>query len=180
LVVVFALIIGCQKTEEPKTDAAIAEKPIAEIVDVDALDYVCIPFKGDYANHEKVIGELMQAIGEQQITPQGPMIGIYYNNPQKIPAEELLWEIGFPVAEELHAAEPLVRKKCGFTKVAKALYKGPFEQVDQMYPKIFECIGKQKMNPAGPIMERFLSDPQAVEPENLETEIWVSVSELPE
>lgn len=176
LVLILSLLLGCQKKEE----AAPPEKPIAEIVNVEPFHYVCVPFKGDYANHEMVIGQLMQAIGEQQITPAGPMLGIYFNSPMENPPEELIWEVGFPIGEELTVSEPLVAKKWEFTKIAKAMYVGPFEKVDSMYPQIFQCLEKQKMTPAGPTMERFLSDPATTAPDSLLTEIWIPVSEISE
>ncbi len=58
------------------------------------------------------------------------------------------------------------------------MHVGSFETVEETYPKIFEYIGKQNMTPAGPTMERFLSNPEEVKPEELQTEIWVPVSSV--
>jgi effector-binding domain-containing protein len=77
----------------------------------------------------------------------------------------------------MEVAAPIVVKKWLFTKVARAIHTGTYETVDQTYPKIFEFIGRQNLMPAGPTMERFLSDPQQVAPEELKTEIWVPVSD---
>jgi len=182
ILVILLLVLGCQKKEEAEQEAieqevtTTAEQKAVTITDVSAFNYVCLPFMGSYENHEKVIEDFMQATGAQGIQMSGPMLGVYYNSPMKIPADSLIWEIGFEVPEGTEVSEPLVIKKWEFTKVAKSMHTGPFETVAQTYSKIIEFIGQQNMMPAGPTMERFLSDPQQVAPEELQTEIWMPVS----
>ena len=183
ILVVLAFVFGCQKKEQAEQEVAgqeevttTTEQEAVSIADVSAFSYVCLPFMGSYESHEKVIGDFMQVAGTQGIELSGPMLGIYYNSPMDTPADSLVWEIGFEVPDTTKVSEPLVIKTWDFTKVAKATHTGTYETVDQTYPQIFEFIGKQNMMPAGPTMERFLSDPQKVAPEELKTEIWVPVS----
>ncbi len=179
ILVILAIAFGCQKKQEAEQEVDIAateEQQTVAITDVSAFSYVCLPYMGSYENHEAVIGALMEAASAQGFELVGPMLGIYYSSPMDTPADSLIWEIGFEVPDSLEVSEPLVVKKWVFTKVAKAMHTGPYETVEQTYPRIFEFIGKQNLMPAGPIMERFLSDPQAVTSENLETDIWVPVS----
>lgn len=175
--VILLLVLGCQKKQEAEQEAAMTEKQeLVSITDVSSFSYVCMPYMGSYENHETVIGAFMQAASAQGFELTGPMLGVYYNSPMDTPADSLVWEIGFEVPESLQVAEPLVVKKWILTKVGKAIHTGSYETVDQTYTKIFEFIGKQNMMPAGPTMERFLSDPQQVAPEEIKTEIWVPVS----
>ena len=179
ILVILALVVGCQKKQEAEQEvAATEEQEVVSIADVPSFNYVCLPFVGSYENHEKVIGDFIQAAGTQKIAFSGPMLGIYYNSPMDTPDDSLIWEIGFEVTEGTEVSEPLVLKTWNFTKVAKTMHIGHFEKVAETYPKVFEFIGKMNMMPAGPTMERFLSDPEQVELEDLQTEIWVPVSSV--
>ncbi len=178
ILVVLALAFGCQKKQEAEQEVAVAtteQQEAVSITDVSAFSYVCFPYIGSYENHETVIGALMEAAYTQGFELTDPMLGVYYNSPADTPADSLVWEIGFKVPDSMEVIDPLVVKKWVFTKVAKAMHTGSYETVDQTYPKIFEFIAKQNLMPAGPTMERFLSDPQQVTPEELKTEIWVPV-----
>lgn len=183
ILVILALVLGCQKKEQAEQGVAgqeelttTTEPEAVSISDVSAFSYVCLPYTGSYEHHDTVIGAFMQATGNQGIKLSGPMLGVYYNSPMDTPEDSLIWEIGFEVPDTTKVSEPLVIKTWIFTKVAKAMHTGTYETVDQTYPKIFEFIGKQNMMPAGPTMERFISDPQKVAPDSLKTEIWVPVS----
>lgn len=177
ILMILMLVLGCQKKQEAEQEVTItAEQEAVSVADVSTFSYVCLPFMGSYENHEKVIGGCMQAAGAQGIEMSGPMLGIYYNSPKDTPADSLIWEIGFEVPDTTKVSEPLVIKTWTFNKVAKAMHAGPFETVEETYHKIFEYIGKQNMTPADPTMERFLSNPEEVKPEELQTEIWVPVA----
>ena len=176
--VILVLVFGCQKKQEAEQEVEIAtteQQEAVSITEVTTFSYVCLPYTGSYENHETVIGALMEAASAQGFELTGPMLGVYYNSPMDTPADSLVWEIGFEVPDSMEVTEPLVVKKWLFTKVAKAMHTGPYETVDQTYPKVFEFIGKHSFMPAGPTMERFLSDPQQVVAEELKTEIWVPV-----
>ncbi len=178
ILVILGLVMGCQKKQgaEEQEATATAEPEACTIAEVPAFSYVCLPFTGGYEYHEKVIGDLIQAAGAQGIELSGPMLGIYYNSPTEVSPESLKWEIGFEVSDSITVAEPLVVKKWEFTKVVKGMHTGPYENVGETYPKIFEFIGKQNMMPAGPTMERFLGNTEEVAPESLKIEIWIPVS----
>jgi len=180
IIVILSLAFGCQKKQEAEQEVDIAateESGAATISDVAAFSYVCLPYIGSYDSHEVVIGSLMETASAQGFELVGIMLGVYYNSPMDTPEDSLVWEIGFEVPDSMEVAEPLVVKKWLFTKVAKAMHTGSYETVAETYPKVFEFIGKKNLMPAGPTMERFLSDPKLVAPEELQTEIWVPVSE---
>ena len=170
-------------SSQKKVDVAEKKKVVKKVkvskLETTSFSYVCLPHKGDYKDHEMVIGKLMEAIQAHGITPEGPMFGIYYNSPQKTKPEDLSWEIGFQVAAVTNVKEPLVLKKWEFTKVAKTMHLGPYEKVGEIFPAIFKWIAENKLTPAGPSMERFLNDPTTVKPEEIKTEIWLPVKEVP-
>ncbi|MBD3412843.1 MAG: hypothetical protein GF421_00230 [Candidatus Aminicenantes bacterium] len=185
LIGVLLFVFGCQQKaekeeavtmgEEPQEAAQAPKEEAFTIEEVKAFDYVCLPMKGSFEQHEKAITDLMAAVQEQGIMPAGPMLGIYHDNPEVTPEEELTWDMGFPVAEGTEVQEPLMMKKWEFTKVVKAMHIGPYEETANLYPEIFKFMEEQGLTQAGPIMERFLDNPEEVAPEELQTEVWIPV-----
>ena len=145
--------------------------------EVTSFTYACLPYQGDYKDHETVITNFINATIAQDISPLSPLLGIYYNNPQTTKPENLKWEIGFQVADTVKVESPLVLKKWEHTSVAKATHVGPYEKSAIIYPQIFKWISQHQLIPKGPVMERFLDDPDKVKPEELKTEIWIPLLE---
>jgi AraC family transcriptional regulator len=184
LIGVVLFVFGCQKKaeEEPVEVVEKAEEPAEapaeeafSIEEVQAFNYVYLPVTGSYENYEEAVNNLMAAVQEQGVVPAGPMIGIYYNDPEVTPVEELSWEVGFQVEEGTEVQEPLMLKKWEFTKVVKAMHIGPYEETANMYPAIFKFMEDEGLTQTGPVMERFLDNPEEVAPEELKTEIWIPV-----
>ncbi len=180
LIGILLLVFGCQKKAEEESAEVVekAEETAEEAISIEeiqAFDYVYLPVTGSYANFEEAVNNLMAAVQEQSVVPAGPMIGIYYDDPEVTPVEELSWEVGFQVAEGTEVQEPLMLKKWEFTRVVKAMHVGPYEETANMYADIFIFMGDKGLTQAGPVMERFLDNPEEVAPEELKTEIWVPV-----
>jgi effector-binding domain-containing protein len=147
-----------------------------EVMEVAAFAYGCIPYTGPYDEIPQIIAQVMPAMQQQGIMPMGPMIGIYYNNPQYTAPEGLEWEIGFPISAVATPREPLTKKIWKFTRVVSMVFTGPFEEVSSIYPKMMEWIESRGYKPAGPIMERYLTMPGPdVDPETYKTEVWIPI-----
>ncbi len=156
------------------TQEEAPEKKFASVKEVSPFSYCCIPQKGPFTEIEGVVMQLMQAIQEQKIAPAGPMIGIFYNSPDMVKPEELVWEMGFPVSAQVEVKAPLEKKEWKFTQVVSAIHKGPYEKTGKTYLKMFEWMQANKLTLAGPVMERFLTMPTLdTKPEDLKSEIWI-------
>ena len=81
---------------------------------VSPFAYCCQAHKGPFTEIGKAIGQLIPTMENQRIFPTGPMLGVFDNNPEEIPPEELEWEIGFPVTAQAEPLTPL-QKKYGIT-----------------------------------------------------------------
>jgi len=86
------------------TQEETPEKKFVSVKEVSPFSYCCIPHKGPFTDIEGIIGQLTHAVQEQKIAPVGPMIGVYYNNPEMVKPEELQWEMGFPVSPQVSKA----------------------------------------------------------------------------
>ncbi|MBN2199164.1 MAG: GyrI-like domain-containing protein [Candidatus Aminicenantes bacterium] len=152
--------------------------PAAEeftVKDVAPFLYCSLPCKGPFTSMQQNIELLFYSMTSQSLAPLGPMLGVYYNDPETTKAENLKWEIGFPVSET-NVLEPLVLKQWTFTTVVEALHIGPYETSSAKYAEIMAWIEANGYSVAGPIMEKYLSDPNSTRPEDLKTEIWVPVT----
>ncbi len=156
------------------TQEETPEKKFVSVEEVSPFSYCYIPHKGPFTEIEGIIGQLMQAIQEQKIAPAGPMIGVYYNSPDMVKPEELEWEMGFPVSAKVEVQPPLEKKEWKFTLVVSAVHKGAYEEAGKTISKMFEWMQANKLMPAGPVMERFLTMATPdTKPEDLRTEIWI-------
>lgn len=150
------------------------KKEFVSVKEVSPFSYCCIPHKGPFTEIDGVIGQLMKAIQEQKIAPAGTMIGVYYNSPDMVKPEELMWEMGFPVSAQTEVKAPLEKKEWKFKLICSAVHKGPYEETSQTVIKMFEWMQANKLMPAGPVLERYLTMPTPeTKPEDLRTEVWV-------
>ena len=131
--------------------------------------------KGPYTLIGDTFGKLYGCIGEKGYIPTGPPLGIYFNAPEQVPAEELLWEIQSPIAGDVAASGPdekgLGVKKVEGAEVASTMHKGRFDQVGNTIPALEAWIAENGYEIAGPYEEVYLSDPGKTMPEELLTEV---------
>ncbi len=156
------------------TQEETPEKKFVSVKEVSPFSYCSIPHKGPFTEIEGIIGQLTHAIQEQKIAPAGPMIGVYYNSPDMVKPEELKWEMGFPISSKAEVKTPLEKKEWKYTLVVSAIHKGPFEEIGKTISKMFEWMQANKLMPAGPVMERYVTMPTPdTKPEDLKSEIWI-------
>ena len=107
--------------------------------------------------------------------PVGPPLGLYFNSPEQVPLEELLWELQCPLPDDTAAIEPdaggMGIKKVPGVEVASTVHKGPFDEVGKIYGMLGEWINANGYEIVGAPEEVYLSDPSSTPPEELTTEI---------
>jgi len=145
------------------------------IKDMDPFSYAAMEFSGSFEKMEQSIGQFMQEFFKQGLQPGGPLLGIYYNDPTTVKAEELKWAVGFPVPEDAGVEAPLKKIDTTFKKAAVYLYTGPYEKMDKAYQMIFKHIEDKGCKMVWPCYDKYLNNPQEVKPEDLKTEIIVPV-----
>ncbi len=161
------------------TQEKAPEKKFASVKEVSPFSYCCIPHKGPFTEIEGVVMQMMKAIQEQKIAPAGNMIGVYYNNPEMVKPEDLQWEVGLPILPQVEVKAPLEKKEWKFTHVVSAIHKGPYEEAGKTYSKMFEWMQANKLTPAGPLMERYLTmRTPDTKPEDLRSELWVTFQKV--
>jgi len=150
-----AIKVAVKKTE-PRTVAFLAKK-------------------GPYSQLSNAFSELYGLLQEKGYKPAGPPCGVFFNSPQQVPEQELLWELQWPVSGKVAPAGPDKRgfgvKNLPATEVACTMHKGPFDQVGAVYGALFGWIMQNGYEVAGPSEEVYLSDPASTPAAELQTEI---------
>lgn len=130
---------------------------------------------GDYSKISPVIEELFTWLGEREVKIAGPCFGVYYDDPEKVPADSLRWEICVPVEAELEGDERVGIKDILETEVAYLIHKGSYETVGSDWKKLYGWIFRNNYTPTGPGREVYLNNPKEVPEDSLLTEIQVPV-----
>jgi len=178
---VVAMMVGCgggqpapAKTEKPAEPVFVAQ-----VIPVDSMTVASLAKMGPYADAGKAVTELMGMAQAQKLEQAGPMFGMYYDNPTQVKPESTKYEVCIPVKA---GTKVMADKKTGFSvkktspmQVATTDHMGPYDQVAPVYEKLYKWIVDNKYEPAGPMIEWYLSDPAKVKPESLQTKIGAVV-----
>ncbi len=141
---------------------------------VDPFVYFCIEYKGTFTQIQEAIARMSEEARRQNAAPSGPLMGIYYNSPEEVSAQDLQWEVGFPVTPQTLIQPPLVKKEWSYTQVAVCLHQGAYEDTSDTIYKMLEWMDNNGYRSAGPIMERYLDmNPAELRPDQRKTEIWI-------
>ena len=169
------------KSEAMEQSQQIAEELVEaiRIIDIDPFTYCAVEMTGSYDQHEAGFNTLYEQAGMQNLPTDESPFGIYLSDPNQTPEEELKWELGFVMPDSSEVTEPLKLKKWEFKQVASRMYEGVFgaEEMGQAYGEIYAWIAKNEYTLAGPLMEKYLSQPEQDEDGEWigQIEIWVPV-----
>lgn len=153
--------------------------PEPSISTTEPMTVAFIPMRGPYAQTPDGFGRLYGWIGKHGLQPAGMPAAVYLTMPSETPETDALWELWAPVmgpAEEMAPdASGIGIKHVPATLAASAIHKGPYDTVAPTYAMLWAWIPEQGYVPDGPPMERYLSDPAEVPPEEYLTEIVMPV-----
>jgi AraC family transcriptional regulator len=168
-----ALIPAYAQQTEATTSVKIRDK-------IEPFYYACLTHTGPIEDMQTVIGTLMMNMQSQNLLPpMGPLLGIFFTSPGLTKAENMRWELGFPVTAQALVQMPLELKQWGYTTAAVCLHLGPYDKSVETINKIMEWINSNGYTAEGPVMEQYLDmDPGSVRPDKLKTEIWVPCKKI--
>ena len=131
--------------------------------------------KGSFKKIGQTIVKLFGLMQERGYAVAGAPIGVYFNDPKVVPKEELLWEIQFPVSDEVSASDPddsgLGVKRLEACNVASTMHKGPYEGLGKVYEDMAAWILENGYEISGPPEEVYLNDPNVTPKDELHTEL---------
>ena len=139
-----------------------------------------IAMKGPFAQIPATFPKLYDWLREKGYDPVGPPYGVYFNSPEQVPAEQLLWEIHVPISGDVAPCGPDERglgvKRVEGAEVASTMHKGPFHTVGETYGALVGWIMENGYQIAGPPEEVYLTDPAYTRAEELLTEVRFPVT----
>ena len=134
-----------------------------------------VAMKGPYSRIPEAFPKLFHWIIGKGYIPAGPPSGTYFNAPEQVPAEELLWEIQCPIGGDVAPGGPdeqgLGVKRVEGAEVAATMHKGPYEKVAGTIQALEAWIAENGYQIVGPYEEVYISEPEKTPPEELLTEI---------
>ncbi len=145
------------------------------VKDVEPFWYVSMAFKGSLTQMESNINRFMQEFFGQGLMPVGPGLSVYHNSPMEVKEEDLSWEFGFTVGQDVDVKEPLKRVEVKGMKAAVYLLTGPYDGLPGAWEKVIKWVGEQGYEAVYPVYDRYLNNPMQVKPEELKTEIIVPI-----
>lgn len=120
------------------------------------------------------IHEVMNAVIAQGIGPAGPVFSHHFQmNP-----ETFDFEVGVPVSNPATSSGRVQPSMLRSSKVAKAIYCGPYEGLGTAWGEFCEWIASQGLKPAGDLWEHYVTGPES-EPDSTQwrTELIQPLSE---
>jgi len=166
-----AVIVGCGGEQSAKTEKPAEPAFVAQTMNLPTMRIASIAKMGPYSDAGKAIDEMMDMVQKQKLSVTGPPFGMYHDNPANVKPESARYEVCVPVVPE---TKSVMDKKTGFSvkdapemMIAVTDHMGPYDQVAPVYEKLYKWIAENKYEPAGPMIEWYLSDPSKVKPESL-------------
>jgi effector-binding domain-containing protein len=162
--------------------AAMADSPTRVLLKhTEPKNVAAMSHTGPFDDIPAVVMGLMGQVGMEGYAMTGPLMIVYYDNPDEVPAEDLRWEVWMPVAYPgpMKTGED---GELGFRHVdpmfvAYTFHIGPYEKLSEAYGVLMDWAGRNDYEIVGPPVEVNWSDPMTVPEEKLVTEIWFPVKE---
>ncbi len=142
-----------------------------------------INYKGSLKDMEILISKLMGWIDEKEITPEGDIFAIFYNNPRTVDEEEVVYDLGIPINK--NQAQDLIDE--GNIRIVNILehtvlsgiHKGPLETIQETYNKMAKYSIENKYDIIGSPKEIYIKKYFEVKNDNeIITEIQLPVIKM--
>jgi len=114
--------------------------------------------------------KLFAWLGEQNLQPAGASFGIYYDDPAKVPAEQLRSELCVPIDAKVKGTGEITVRDIKKFKAATIVYQGD-ASITPAYNEVYDWLRAQGYRDAGAPLEVYLSMPG----EELRAEVFVPI-----
>jgi AraC family transcriptional regulator len=111
----------------------------------------------------ELMGELYGWAKEQKVMPGFYPMGIYLDDPQKVPREQCRSEIAISFKGEANASQGVKTRRMPAMKVATLSFKGPGSDLGRAYQVLGEFIQAQGHRVLGPMIEIYSRTPEIID-----------------
>ncbi len=99
---------------------------------------------------------LFDWLNARGIQPTGPSIGIFYDDPAKVAAENLRCDLCAPVGPEVTGSGDVLTKRIGGWEVASIVYEGE-QNISRAYEEVYDWLHNQGYHESEAPFEIYLS-----------------------
>jgi len=142
-----------------------------------AVTLLALQITGSFDQHAAAISKVMGYVMPRGIM-RGAPLGLYYNDPEKVPVDSLRWDICVPVPPETKAEAPFVLLTLPEMQAAVVTCTGPYEGTTPCYGALTAWLEKNRYAIAGPVQEHWFSQPGTA-PETMQSRIVFPVKKAP-
>jgi effector-binding domain-containing protein len=163
-----AASLSAQQPAAPPAPAAPAAQPAppatpafdVQVTGIEAVHAIVLPMKGSYVQHPDAFAKLGSYLSGRSITPAGPPFGRYFSDPS-VGEENLVWEIGFPVAAGVAAEAPFEVRDIPAGSYAVHVHKGPMEEIGPAWGSLIGWVMSNGYQPVVPAVQVYKGDMMA-------------------
>ncbi len=175
-----ALFLGaCEEevVEEVEEEVEVVEEVEYELVELEATPVVFKELTGDYALFGDAVEEGFEVLKAAEIEVTGAPIGVFHDDPEIAPVDELRSEVLFPVAVDTEPPTDYAYKVTEGGMAVKTTFLGELtEESMPDYDALFGYVAKEGFEVAGPVIEIYYWDPE-LDPSEYVTEVYVPITE---
>ncbi|WP_409201085.1 GyrI-like domain-containing protein [Methanobrevibacter sp. DSM 116169] len=128
-------------------------------------------YKGNVENMGDLMEKLMNYIIENNVNVIGAPFSLYYTDPSMVKPEDMVYDMGFPIAGEAKEEGEVKIKEIPKHNVISGIHKGEYTKLGETYMSIWNYITENKFEPNGIPKEIYLNSPTEVSPDELLTEV---------
>ncbi|MDR0900694.1 MAG: GyrI-like domain-containing protein, partial [Methanobrevibacter sp.] len=132
-----------------------------------------INYKGSVEDMGILLSKLTTWAEINEIELTGPPFAIYYTSPEKVAPEEMIYDMGFPVAKDtdLEDKDEIKVVELLEHRVIATTHKGSYKGLSKAYKEMVEFSIKNNYDIIGSPKEVYFNSPHEVPEEELLTEI---------
>lgn len=135
-----------------------------------------LPHRGSYQDIGPAFDRVFMLAGSRGLASRDTCgYGVYFDDPEQVPARDLRSLAGVPVPPDAAMGDGLERFEIPEGRCAVLAHTGPYSEMGQAYNWMFsEWLPGSGMVPADfPVFEQYMNDPRSTQPAQLLTRIYL-------
>lgn len=127
-----------------------------------AQPYVFLEGRGTYTQIGSLLADLVAQVQSQGLPVSGPPFALYYDDPGRVPVDQLRLRACIPISGAASPDAPLAYDVLPSTTVVYAFVSGPYPEVPRAYPGLYRYMSELGWREDGPVRESYLVNPGEV------------------
>lgn len=147
-----------------------------EVTQIPAQEALLVSKRVPMSEIGAAMGEAFHALMDHSLATgavfAGPPFALY----PEMPAEEVYFLVGMPVAPGAVAGEGVALEVVPACEAATLIHRGSYESMESSWRQLMAWLGTSGRTPSGPMREVYLNDPDEVAEADLLTQLVVPLA----